>query len=249
MPRIIIPGNYQAQAIRYSPPDTDGLEYWGMFGDSSTFSGKNHAPGKPGALVVGAPTYSDNYMTIIPSAASIGTQVPQFPAMSFIAVAKVSVEASVASFISNGSGPSVANPSVSARGVSLAANAGTAGTGKVSLAMSMSVISAGVDTPFNATLNETLPLDTWACIAGVVQSNGQYKVYNLSAGTSAVAVASSPYNPVTSNFIIGAANTSPYSDPISMAMAAIYSTSKTDGEMTDIYNTMKAYFGRRGISI
>lgn len=248
MPRIIIPGNYQSQATRYSPPDTDGLEYWGMFGVSDTFSGRNHAPGKDAALVTGEPTYAADYMTITPSAASVATSVSQTPAQSFIAVAQVTVEASIPQFISNGTGPSVAD-GTSSRGASLGGNAGTAGTGKVSLAASMSMRVGSTDTSFSATLAETLALNAWACIAGVVQSNGQYKVYNMSAGTSAIATATSPYNPATTKYRIGAPVTSPNSDPIRMAMAAIYSTAKTDAQVAEIYNVMKAYYSKRGITI
>lgn len=251
MPRLIIPGDYQSQAVKFLPPDTAGLEYWGMFGGDAGRTARNHAPGKDAASVVGTLSYATHDATFSPGTNFVQTAAVQSADQTFIAVVRFPDDsAGVRPVIANGSSPSTTIAG-NARGSALTLNSGsTAGDNLLTPTMDTSVISGGVDVAANATIANAVASAAWVCIAGrYTAATKAYKVLNLSSGAVGNSTNANPANIAASPFRIGANYNAPVALPFQIAMAAIYGVAKSDAEISAVYSKLKAYYAKRGMAI
>lgn len=253
MPRIILPGNYQSIAQRYIPPDEDSLEYWAFLGGDAEFSSRNHASGKQNALIIGSPVYSDNFAQLLPGSNYIQTQTDQSDNITIIAVARPTIEG-YTYLASNATGPTVSPPPPTTRGVTFRFETGAAGDGKVSLAFNQSIKDVnGVDQEASATRLQASVVGSFSFLVGRCDANtGTRTARDLTTGQTQTTTSARPINLGANKIIVGSshnANSALFQNPVDIAMVAIYSVSKTDTQIAEIYRVMRSYFGKRGISI
>lgn len=249
MPAIIIKGDYQAQGIRFLPPNTTNLLYWGMYGKDVAFTAKNHKDGSAVATI-GTPIYPNaNYATFKGGTNYLKTPVLQTPSLTLIAVFKIDSEVAFNLLsVFNGTGQP-ASPSL-VRGAGLELQVGTASNGKLNLVANRSVNVNGTDTVSPATMVAGYTAGEWCAVAMTVNNaTGLCKVYNLTKNTFGINLNTKPISLNTVGFAVGSKITSPTTNDANIAMTAIYSDSKTDAEINDIYVKMKQYYAKRGIAI
>lgn len=252
MPAIIVKGSYQDKAIRFLPPNTTNLLYWGMYGKDVGFTTKNHKDGST-ITAIGAPVYPNpNYAVFKGHTNYLKTSVIQVPNMTFICVFKIDTEVAI-DLISNYASPGQAGSPASVRGCGLALQVGTASDGKLDVVVNGSVDISGTDTSAPSTILASYPVGTWCCLAGTVNSTtGDRTVYNLTAGTSQVQNNTNPISLGSAALQIGSKvtqTTPPSLNDSNIAMSAIYSDVKTSTELQAIYSQLKTYFSKRGIAI
>ena len=249
MPSIIVKGNYQDKAIRFLPPNTTNLLYWGMYGKDVAFTAKNHKDGSEVATI-GTPIYPNtNYATFKGGTNYLKTPVLQTPSLTLIAVFKIDSEVAFNLLsVFNGTGQG-GSPSL-VRGAGLELRVGTASDGKLDLVANRSVNVNGTDTVSPATMAAGYNAGEWCAVAMTVNNaTGLCKVYNLTKNTVGTNSNTKPVSLNTVGFTIGSQITMPTTNEGNVAMAAIYSDSKTDAEINDIYVKMKQYYAKRGITI
>lgn len=249
MPAIIVKGSYQSQAIRFLPPNTLNLLYWGMYGKNVAFTSKNHMNGGT-ITAIGSPVYpADNYVTLKGGNNYLKTSAVQSANMTFIAAFKIDTEVAF-NLISNYTSAGQPGSPASVRGAGLELQVGTASDGKLNIVANKSVNVSGTDTAAPAVLSASYTVGTWCAIAGTINSTtGVCKVYNLTAGTSGQTTNTNPISLGSAGFQVGSAITTPSTNDGNVAFSAIYSDCKTDAEINAIYAKMKQYFAKRGISI
>lgn len=250
MPSIIVKGNYQDKAIRFLPPNTTNLLYWGMYGKDVAFTTKNHKDGST-ITAIGAPVYPDaNYAVFNGGSNYLKTSVIQVPNMTFISVFKIDTEVAI-DLISNYTSPGQGGvPAGSVRGCGLELQIGTPSDGKMNVIVNGSVNVSGTDTAAPSTILQSYTAGTWCCLAGTVNSTtGVRTVYNLTAGTSQAQTNTNPISLGTAALQIGSKLTTPTTNDSNIAMTAIYSDVKTSTELQTIYSQLKTYFAKRGITI
>lgn len=252
MPRLIVPGNFQSQAIRFLPPDTDGLRYWGMYDGSAERAARNHAGGDVIASVTGAPVFGDDYADFTPASAFIQTTGSQSPDLTMIAVIRPHDDASGDRYvISNSASPAVNPPYATARGSQLMLSHGTAaGDGVLNLTMAVGVNNGGTDQNAGATIFNNVVAGQWSCVAGTYNSDAkQYRVMNFTSGATATITNANAANIGSGDYRVGSAINSNGANKLGIAMAAIYDVTKSLVQLTDIYADIKTYFAKRGIAI
>lgn len=239
---ITVAGDYQADG-EFMPPDTDGLDYWGLFGTNAAFSARNHAPGQPGAAVVGAPGLSAGYATFTPGSKFVQTQALQKASQTLMTVVRVQDEVNH-HLISNFNSPPVESGAPSpARGIALSLNQGSSGVDNLlTIAFARSVKVGADDIAVNVSLVNSLVKGAWTCIAGRVNgATGELKVFNLTAGTSASIVNANPGNIGSAPLRIG----SPYVTPVvptnDQVCAIDWGVAKSDSQILESYTFLKAY--------
>lgn len=252
MPRLIVPGSYQAEATRFLPYDTAGLEYWGMYDGSGVRSARNHASGKPPGAVFGSPTYNANDLLLTPGSSFIQTEVQQPASITCIAVINPQDDASGLRYlVSNNASPAVDPPHATARGAQFLLSHGSAvGDGMLTMEFAVSVLSGGSDTNANTSIANTVAASAWSCVAGSYDSStGTYRVYNMTTGQTNSNTNPNPVNLGSASLRIGNSYAPAGSNGVRFAHASIYSVAKSAGEITAIYTKLKAYFAARGIAI
>lgn len=249
MPAIIVKGDYQNKAIRFLPPNTTNLLYWGMYGKDGTFTSKNHKDGST-ITAIGTPIYPDNnHATFKGGSNYLRTSVIQVPDMTFISVFKIDTEVAV-SLVSNYASPGQAGSPSSVRGCGLGLQVGTVSDGKLDVTVDGSVNISGTDTSASSTILASYTVGTWCCLAGTVNSTtGERKIYNLTAGTSQAQTDANPISLGSGALQIGSRMTNPHTTDANIALSAIYSDAKTSNELQAIYTQLKTYFAKRGITI
>ena len=249
MPAIIVKGDYQNKAIRFLPPNTTNLLYWGMYGKDVAFTSKNHMNG--GIITaIGTPIYPDNnHATFKGGNNYLKTSAVQTPNMTFISVFKIDTEVGF-NLISNYTSTGQAGSPSSVRGAGIELQVGTASDGKLNVVANRSVNVSGTDTSAGAVLSASYTVGQWCAIASTINSTtGVCKVYNLTTGTSGQITNANPVSLGSAGFYIGSAITAPSTNDGNMAFSAIYSDAKTDAEINEIYAAMKQYYAKRGITI
>lgn len=249
MPAIIVKGDYQNKAIRFLPPNTTNLLYWGMYGKDVAFTSKNHKDGSK-ITAIGTPIYPDNnHATFKGGSNYLRTSVIQVPNMTLISVFKINTEVSV-DLISNYTSPGQAGSPASVRGFELGLQVGTASDGKLNVLVNASVDVSGTDTIAASTILASYPVGSWCCLAGTVNSTtGERTIYNLTAGTSRAETNANPISLGSGALQIGSRITTPSTADANIALSAIYSDAKTSNELQAIYTQLKTYFAKRSISI
>lgn len=249
MPAIIVKGDYQDKAIRFLPPNTTNLLYWGMYGKDVAFTSKNH---KDGSIItaIGSPVYPNaNYATFKGGSNYLKTSAIQVPNMTFISVFKVDTEVAV-DLVSNYASPGQAGSPASVRGCGLELQVGTASDGKLNVIVNGSVNISGTDTIAPSTILASYTVGTWCCLAGTINSTtGERKIYNLTAGTSQAQTNVNPISLGSGALQIGSGITTTSTADANIALSAIYSDAKTSTELQTIYTQLKTYFAKRGITI
>lgn len=252
MPRLILPGSYQSISKTFLPPDTDGLEYWGFFGADDEFSGRNHAPGKGAAVIVGAPVYSPNFARFTPGSNYVNTPALQTADITIVAVARPTVDG-YTYIASSNSGPTVTPPPSTTRGVTLRFETGASADGKVSLAFNQSVRDGdNVDQESAATRTLASVVGEFSFAVGRCNAaTGARTARDITNDTTAGVTSAFPVNLGANRIIVGGAYTvTPlFQNAVDIAMCAVFSTSKSDDELMSIYARMKSYFSNRGIQI
>lgn len=247
MARLIIKGSHRESATRFLPYDTDGLLYWGMLGKDVLRTQTNQVDGSAVA-VKGAPVYAADWCTFEHQVSYLNLGQTQQPNHTFIAVFKAPYTPTPTALISNYNSPTASGTPASARGTALALSASTGITDRLLINMDCSVNAAGVDTIAPATLGGYL-VDTWACIAGTVDSTSRIRnIYNLTAGTSATHTSPHPTNLGTGSFRVGSPIVGGTAKP-TIAMIASYNKAKTKAEIDALHLKLRTYYARLGINI
>lgn len=249
MPAIIVKGNYRDKAIRFLPPNTTNLLYWGMYGKDVGFTTKNHKDGST-ITAIGALVYPNNNYAIFKGGTNyLKTNVIQVANMTFICAFKVDTEVAI-DLISNYASPGQGGTPASVRGCGLELQVAPVGDNKLNIIVNGSVNIGGTDTAAPSTIIGSYTVGTWCCIAGTVNSTtGVRTIYNLTAGTSQAQTNTNPIALGTAALQIGSKLTTPTTNDVSILFSGIYGDAKPLTDLQAIYNTMKTVVADYGITI
>ncbi len=253
MVQLIVAKSLESVGYDFIPPLTDSsLELWSFIGGSAAKSVANYAPSRLASSVIGAPTYSARYATLLPGVNQIQTQATQTADQTIIVVARPTVDG-YTYLMSNNSGPAVSPPPPTTRGATLRFETGVASDGKVSLAFNQS-IRDGSNVDQEAAVTKTLAsnVGSFSFLVGrVVSATSVRDVKDWTTGQAAQATTTFATDLGTNPYIVGGAQTvtALFQNPVDIALVAKYARGLSDAEIGAIYAWARPYFANRGITI
>lgn len=232
--------DFSTNAIAFSAPVADGLEYWNYFGDT-TKTGRNLVPGKSAGTVVGTPAMGSGFATFTNSSNYVVTGVTDQREVTLLSVARANTpsqnlsKAMISTY--NGGGGTAA-------GSSLFFGGGGGAQATVAAARN----SGGTDAPVVTSITQDPnTFGFFTSRIGAAYHRIDDKTHNLS-GSGSVANPRSAANGqlyrvggFVSGFTAGGL--------ADIAFAAIYSRVLTDAEVDAIYQRVKTYLAGKGITI
>lgn len=239
---LVVPGaDFSANAVGYVPAVPTGLEYLNFFTGSAVI-GRNLAPGKGPATVVGAPTQGDSYATMTSLTDYVQTNVAQTPNFTFFVVAGAGTE--TANFL-------IGNfQSGSAAGAWLWNSNFTPGD---SLVRPTLATNHNVDAPATVSLagvEVAAPLAPTMLAAHYRTSSNEKVLWNATSGSLLVQTPDHPAVAVSANtYRVGSAVASAISSVTDIYFAAIYSRVLSTTERELVVNSVRAFYAARGIVI
>lgn len=244
--------NANADAFAYArvirPPVTDGLEFWNYYGGASDMR-RNLAPNKPAAIPVGDPTGGDFYIRCVGMTDYIQTAAEASAQFTLIAVAKaVMPDAGNAPMISN-TGSMSQTGKVTTTGGAIYLNDVTPGNNLMRLSAMQAANNGGANQMVVASTD-----DFDASAPGVRMFTGRCEAdgdriakimgTTLTRGTNSAlpAMLGQPYR-------IGSQYTSGGVGIVDIYAAIIYSRALSDAELDTVYDFVRTFYARRGITI
>lgn len=231
--------SYQRRALGYDVPVKSGCLGWWFLGGDLDYSAINLADGMPDAVVVGAPVVSPHYLSFQSKVNFLRTSqyLPSRWSM-------------IAAFRCLDTGANAAT-----RPVIIGTSDGSNGGGSlyVSNTNSIAMVSYQASDGNEITTQTPVAIATWKMMIACADENGQ-TLYNMTAGTSVSEDQNPPGEalvPSISPVGIGSGGSaaSVYGGSCDVAMAALYDRVPSEPERTAIYDRVKAYLGRRGITV
>lgn len=231
------------------PPISDGLEFWNYYGGASD-PRRNMVRGKPAAIVLGDPVTDggDFYIRCEGMIDYIQTAVAASAQFTLIAVAKtVLPDAGSAPLISNAS--SISQTGVVTTGAAIYLNDAVQGNNLMRLTAQQAGNNAGASSTVVASTS-----DFNASTAGVQMYTGRCEADGdrvakimgtaLTATTNSAlaAMLAQPYR-IGSQYNTGADGV------VDIYAAIIYSRALSDAELDTVYDFVRTFYARRGITI
>lgn len=245
---IVKDADFYADAISYTPAVTGGLEYLNFFGGSQASLGRNLAPGKPAASVVGSPVVNTSNAVFSYLERLVKTGVVQTSDATVIMVAKFPAGASGIwrQIISN-----------------FGRDNGTGGL-KYGLSLSFKLDAADVrgvlglvpvTTGSASSLTSNRPAvagNTIFASARVDSVARSLTIDNKTTGTTLTTSYAATLKPeLNGEFYIGSAAglRADSAGDVEVSFAAIYNRPLSDAENSVMYQSVKAIYAGRGMSI
>lgn len=261
--RIIVKdADFSDNAVGYSAPVPEGLEYLNFFGGNTARLQRNLAPGKPAGVVVGVPTINADSAVFTPLANYIQTSAPDTHNKTLFVVSRVPSPEGDSMLISNSrSGrttgpaglPTTTATSLMYRGV---ADADAGEVGELLFAAQWDGATDASSVPTTVQLLNR-PVGAIGALIGRTNAgdgllattkyrkidNKTFATKTAGSFTNAVFDLAGAYR-IGSSYAIFAGTV-----PTEILFAAIWSRELTDAEVETMYQAVKAYYARRGIAI
>lgn len=243
--------NANADAFAYArvirPPVTEGLEFWNYYGGASDMR-RNLAPNKPAAIPVGDPTGGDFYIRCEGMIDYIQTAVAASEQFTLIAVAKaVLPDAGSAPLISNTG--SISQTGVATTGAAIYLNDAATGNNLLRLTAQQAANSAGTSTTVVASTTDfNASTSGVQMFAGRCEADGD-RVANV-MGTALTATTNSALAAMLAQpYRIGSQYNATADGVVDIYAAIIYSRALSDAELATVYDFVRMFYARRGITI
>lgn len=237
--------NFESTALSFLPPVSDGLEYWGYY-PSAERAARNMAPGKPNAVVVGAPVYGAGFATLSGSA-YVQTSVPDLPNMTLVSVFRAATDVRSVLIASGPTASRAAPFSGASWGSSLYSDGGASGDGLLVVKANRSHFDGGSGTTAAVTAERSISASSsWRAFAGVYDGAlKRVSLSDLATGSPAVALATPPNDVVDLSAVtyrIGSAYGAGLGVAATdIAFSAIYSRPLSEQELADVYGHAQGY--------
>lgn len=243
--------NANADAFAYArvirPPVTSGLEFWNYYGGASDMR-RNLAPNKPAAIPVGDPTGGDFYIRCEGMIDYIQTAAAASDEFTLIAVAKtVLPDAGSAPLISNTG--SISQTGVATTGAAIYLNDTVQGNNLIRLTAQQASNNAGASAAVVASTQDfNASITGVQMFAGRCEADGD-RVANI-MGTALNATTPSALPAMLAQpYRIGSQYSSGIDGIVDIYAAIIYSRALSDAELTAVYDFVRTFYARRGITI
>jgi len=261
--RIIVKdADFSDNAVGYSAPVPEGLEYLNFFGGTAARLQRNLALGKPAAVMVGTPTINADSAIFTPLTHYIQTFAPDAHNKTLFVVARVPATKVDSMLLSNSRSPRTTGPAglpTTTASSLMYRGTGTPGVDQVA----EQFFATQWDGATNASSNPTAvvlnnrPVGTLNALIGrtnagdgLLASTKYRKIDNKTTGAKLAGSFTGAVFDLAGTYRIGSSYAAfAGTVPTEILFAAIWSRELTDSEIETMYQAVKAYYARRGIAI